>query len=97
VLTWITSYAGIRHAPGVPLYDFLQAAKKGEDPRLFFSWYGGDYTTDPGLVDATPEERANPSRASWGNADYLAQQKRRLPIRTAGSASCWGLYCSPHS
>jgi hypothetical protein len=80
VLTWITSYAGIRHAPGIPLYDLLQAAKKGEDPRLYFSWYGGDFTTDPALADATtPEQRANPSMVSWGNDDYLVQQKRRLP------------------
>ena len=78
-LTWITSYAGIRHAPGIPLYDFLQAAKRGEDPRLFFSWYAADYTTDPGFVDLPPEAKANPSMASWGNDGYLAQQKRRLP------------------
>lgn len=79
VLTWITSYAGIRHAPGIPLYDFLQAAKAGQDPRLFFSWYGGDFSTDPAFADADPERRANPSMASWGNDDYIAQQRRRLP------------------
>src|SRR5262249_8127197 len=78
-LTWITSYAGIRHAPGIPLYDFLQAAKRGDDQRMYFSWYGGDFSTDQALADATPEERANPSMASWGNPEYLAQQKRRLP------------------
>jgi hypothetical protein len=78
-LIWITSYAGIRHAPGVPLFDFMQAGKRGDDPRMYFSWYGGDYTTDPALVDATPEERANPSAASWGNPGYLDQQRRRLP------------------
>ncbi len=37
VLTWITSYAGIRHAPGIPLYDFLATAKRGDDPRFYFS------------------------------------------------------------
>lgn len=82
VLTWITSYAGIRHAPGIPLYDFMQAGKAGDDPRLLFSWYGGDYTTDPALAGetaATPEQRANPSMASWGNDKYLATQRRRLP------------------
>ena len=78
-LTWITSYAGIRHAPGIPLYDFLQAAKRGDDPRLFFSWYAADYTTDPGFADLPAEAKANPSMASWGNDGYLAQQKRRLP------------------
>jgi len=78
-LVWITSYAGIRHAPGIPLFDFLNAGKAGEDPRMYFSWYAGDFTTDPKLADATPEERANPSMPSWGNDGYLAQQKRRLP------------------
>lgn len=79
VLTWVTSYAGIRHAPGIPLFDFLKMGKAGEDPRMFFSWYSGDYTTDGAFADLPPEERANPSRASWGARDYLAQQKRRLP------------------
>lgn len=78
-LTWITSYAGIRHAPGIPLYDFMQAGKAGDDPRMYFSWYAGDFTTDPAFADATPEDRANPSKASWGNDGYLAQQRRRLP------------------
>jgi hypothetical protein len=80
-LTWVTSYAGIRHAPGIPLYDFLMAGKRGDDPRMFFSWFAADYTTDPGLAgeDVSPEERANPSLASWGNDGYLDQQRRRLP------------------
>ena len=46
---------------------------------MYFSWYGGDFTTDPALADATPETRANPSMASWGNDRYLDQQRRRLP------------------
>lgn len=78
-LTWVTSYAGIRHAPGIPLYDLMQAGKRGDDPRMYFSWYGGDFSTDPKLAEAEPEVRANPSMASWGNSDYLTQQKRRLP------------------
>jgi len=79
-LVWITSYSGIRHAPGIPLFDFMEAGKRGDDPRMCFSWYSGDYTTDPTVPeDATPEQRANPSLASWGNDNYLAQQKRRLP------------------
>ena len=78
-LIWITCYAGIRHAPGIPLYDFMAAGKRGDDPRMFFSWYGGDFTTDPALADATPEERANPSMASFMASGYLAQQRRRLP------------------
>jgi hypothetical protein len=81
VLTWITSYAGIRHAPGIPLYDFMQTGKAGSDPRMLFSWYAADFTTDPDLdnENLTPEQRANPSMVSWGNDDYLADQKRRLP------------------
>ena len=78
-LCWITSYAGIRHAAGVPLYDFQQTAKRGDDHRMFFSWYAADFTTDPALADAEPEQRANPSLPSWGNAEYLAQQRKRLP------------------
>ncbi len=78
-LIWITSYAGIRHAPGIPLYDFMQSGKRGDDPRMFFSWYGGDFTTDAALADAEPERRANPSMSSWGGDDYLAQQRKRLP------------------
>jgi hypothetical protein len=51
----------------------------GGDPRMFFSWYGADYTTDPDFVDLPPEEKANPSMASWADAGYLAQQQGRLP------------------
>ena len=79
VLIWVTSYAGIRHAPGVPLFDFMQTGKRGDDPKMYFSWYGGDYSTDATLADATPEQRANPSMASWGSNGYLDQQRRRLP------------------
>src|SRR3984893_12388515 len=77
-LTWITSYAGIRHAPGIPLYDLQQAGRCGNDPAMYFSWYGADFTTDPQFADSTPEQRANPSMASWGNDGYLEQQRRRL-------------------
>jgi len=79
VLIWITSYAGIRHAPGVPLYDLMQAGRRGDDRRMFFSWFGGDFTTDPAAADLPPEQRANPSMASWGNPGYLDQQRKRLP------------------
>ena len=79
VLTWITSYAGIRHAPGIPRYDFMQTRKRGDDPRMCFSWYAGDFTTDATFADAAPEQRANPSAKSWGDAGYLDQQRRRLP------------------
>jgi hypothetical protein len=78
-LVWITSYAGIRHAVGVPLFDLMKAGQAGDDPRMYFSWYGGDFTTDPNFANADPEQRANPSMASWGNNGYLEQQRRRLP------------------
>jgi hypothetical protein len=76
---WITSYASIYHKPGVPLFDLTQQGRAGADPRMFFSWYAADYTTDPDFAQADPETRANPSRGSWQDADYLAQQQRRLP------------------
>lgn len=78
-LMWITSYASLYHRPGIPLYDLVQLGKAGTDPRMLFSWYAADFTTDPDFVDASPEERANPCRALWADPDYLAQQQRRLP------------------
>jgi hypothetical protein len=77
--TWITSYASLIHRPGAPLFDMSKAGREGLDPRMLFSWYGADYTTDPDFATLEPEARANPSRASWGDPDYLAQQRRRLP------------------
>lgn len=76
---WITSYASIHHRPGVPLFDLFSAGKAGTDPRMLFSWYAADYTTDPEFEDKSPEERANPSAESWEDPDYLEQQQRRLP------------------
>jgi hypothetical protein len=77
--TWITSYASIFHKPGVPLFDLTAIGKRGTDPRMLFSWYAADFCTDPEFADKSPEQRANPSMASWGNPGYLAQQQRRLP------------------
>jgi hypothetical protein len=81
VLTWITSYAGIRHASGVPLYDLFQLGRARTDPRMFFSWYSASFSTDPAFNDPslTSEQRANPSMLSWGNDEYLVDQKLRLP------------------
>lgn len=76
---WITSYASLFHKPGAPLFDLLQQAKANTDPRLLFSWYAADFCTDPDFAAKSPEERANPSMASWNNPAYLAQQQRRLP------------------
>lgn len=76
---WITSYASLFHRPGVPLFDLMQAGWAGRDPRMLFSWYAADRTTDLELRDVDPESRSNPSRGSWADAGYLAQQQRRLP------------------
>ena len=79
-LTWITSYATIYSMPGVPLFDLCQAGRAGTDTRMLFSWYSGDYCTDPAFSELPPEQRANPSMASWAEGSkYLEQQKRRLP------------------
>ena len=79
-LTWITSYDSVTDAEGQPLHDLKKLGMAGTDPRLLFSWYSGDYCTDPDFASLDPEERANPSSASWpeGNG-YLEQQRRRLP------------------
>jgi hypothetical protein len=76
---WITSYASLFHRPGVPLFDLTQQGKAGTDARMLFSWYAADFCTDAAFADLSPEQRANPSMASWGDAAYLAQQQRRLP------------------
>ena len=77
--TWIASYASLHHRPGAPLFDLMAIGKSGRDSRMLFSWYAADYCTDPAFASKSPEERANPSVASWGNPDYLGQQQRRLP------------------
>jgi hypothetical protein len=46
---------------------------------MLFSWYAADYTTDKDFANTEPEDRANPSRLSWDNEDYLDSQRRRLP------------------
>lgn len=79
VQQWITSYASLFHRPGVPLFDLTQSAKAGTDDRMLVSWYAADWCTDDERAVLPPEERANPSRGTWNNADYLEQQRRRLP------------------
>lgn len=79
-LTWITSYDTIWNTAGVPLFDLKRIGQAGDDPRMLFSWYSGDLCTDPAFADLPPEQRANPSMASWPEgAAYLNQQRRRLP------------------
>ena len=79
-LMWITSYASIYATPGAPLHDLMQIGRAGSDKRMLFSWYSGDYCSDPGCDGLLPEVKANPSLA--GSPDlmaYIEQQRARLP------------------
>ena len=79
-LTWITSYDTLYNTPGVPLFDLKKIGRAGSDARMLFSWYSADVCSDPAFADLPPEQRANPSMASWPEAAaYLEQQKLRLP------------------
>lgn len=78
-IQWITSYASIYHRPGVPLFDLFARGKTGKDRRMYFSWYAGDYTTDKASENLEPAAKANPSRKSWGDDDYIATEQGRLP------------------
>jgi phage terminase large subunit-like protein len=79
-LMWVTSYASLFATTGAPLHDLMQIGKAGKDQRMLFSWYSGDFTTDPAFADLPPLERANPSLPSWPDGiGYLEQQRTRLP------------------
>lgn len=80
VLQWVTSYDSLLDFEGAPLHDLKKIGISGEDPRMLFSWYSADFTTDPAAVSLPPDQRANPSWRSWPEGlGYLAQQRRRLP------------------
>ena len=79
-LRWVATYDGLFTTRGIPLVDFKLAAKRGDDPRMLASWYSGDWTTDAAFAELPPEQRANPSMASWPQGEaYLAQQRALLP------------------
>jgi hypothetical protein len=79
-LVWVTSYDSLFDEEGAPLHDFKKIGCEGSDPRMLYSWYSGDYCTDPAFANLPPEERANPSMSSWPEGrGYLDQQRRRLP------------------
>jgi hypothetical protein len=79
-LTWVTSYDSVFDDEGCPLHDFKKIGQDGTDDRMLFTWYSGDYCTDPAFANRPQEERANPSMASWPEGKgYLDQQRRRLP------------------
>lgn len=79
-ICWITSYDSIWDSDGCPLHDLKEMGRRGDDPRMLFSWYSADFTTDPNFADLPPDERANPSMPSWPEGKrYIEQQRRRLP------------------
>jgi hypothetical protein len=79
-LQWVTSYASLFNTAGAPLHDLMQIGLTNKDPRLLFSWYSADHCTDPAFADLPPEQRANPSMASWPDGlGYLETQRARLP------------------
>jgi hypothetical protein len=79
-IVWVTSYASIYNTAGCPLHDLMQFGKAGTNRRMLFSWYSGDYCTDPVFAELPPELRANPSMSSWPDGEaYLEQQRIRLP------------------
>jgi hypothetical protein len=57
----------------------MATGKKGQDPRMLFSWYAADYVTDPQRENLSPEGKANASAGSWEDPGYLIQQQTRLP------------------
>ena len=80
VQMWMTSYDTIYSEPGVPLVDLKKRGMAGDDPRMLFSWYSGEFCTDPAFAGLPAEQRANPSMASWPEGPaYIEQQRKRLP------------------
>lgn len=79
-LNWVTSYDTIDDVEGQPLHDFKKIGMEGSDPSMLFSWYSGDYCSDPDFASLEPELRANPSISAWPEGrEYLVRQRRRLP------------------
>ena len=72
-------YASLFHRPGVPAFDLIASARRA--PTRGCSSLGTAATTPPTRSSRTksPEERANPSMASWEDPGYLEQQQRALP------------------
>ena len=79
-LMWVTSYASIYATAGAPLHDLMQIGKSGKDKRMLFSWFSGEFCSDPNFADLPPLQRANPSMSSWPDGlGYLEAQRARLP------------------
>jgi hypothetical protein len=67
------------------MHNMLTAARAGKMPRTLLSWYCGDWSTDPDFqdLDMSAEDRANPSKGTFADLDYLAHAKANLePIPT---------------
>jgi hypothetical protein len=67
----------------VPIYDMMVRGKAGTDKR-FYGWYAGDYAvTNPPAPSPDGEE---PARAFLvpSDANYIEQQRQRLPNHIAG-------------
>ena len=76
---WITSYATIFHRPGVPLFDLCQAGWAGKDPRMLFSWYAADRTTDPDFVERGSRGARESVSGSWADPELSRAAAARLP------------------
>ena len=80
-LVWITSYAGTRHAPGIPLFDLMQAGKTGTDPGMFFSWVRRRLYHRSGTLPARTSHRSGARTRAWRAGGTLA-------ISMTRSAAC---------
>ena len=84
--TWMTSYDTIYSEPGVPLVDLKKRGMAGDDPRMLFSWYSGEFCTDPAFAGLPPEQRANPSMASWPQDLHRTTKKAPADIEVPAFA-----------
>ena len=87
-LVWITSYASIFNIPGAPLYDLMQIGKSDTDPKMFFSWYSGDFTTDANSAELT-------TGGARQSVDGVLVGRRRLSRAAAGAPSVWAVSAAP--
>ncbi len=78
---YFESYDTLLRRAGIPMFDYCQRGKAGTDRRFYFSWYAGDFCTDPEFASKpTDAEKANPSLVFVdGVNEYIEQQRGRLP------------------
>ena len=75
-LIWITTYAGIRHAPGIPLYDLMQTASAATTAHVFLM-------VRRRLHDRPGARRRRPERAP---TPHGGPSGTRLPRINSGAA-----------